>query len=335
MTTAAQLSENSHQGFDGIKAALCLGSMEVKSNTASGMPLCLWRNGIGSRSSGKERDAETGLDFFGSRYLSAPQGRWISPDPRYFQKSMLIDPQQFNLYIYARNNPLKWLDPIGENLYLAGDLQWLMYEVLGEMAGGMRLFDQAFFVEGGQVLLRKGVKRSELNHGQQLIYDMVESPANFLYYAEAGTDGKAAAKELVDGAANSSGNLTGVGRYAAGSFACQGRDSYCGWLVQTRGRPNDVDPTLPYFAAIGLNEFTAFTEQGRPVSPVSFFIHESAENLEFLKQFGRFDSNFWNYDDAHGMAFFREMMIRLDLTNIPGGFGGGDVNSTIHSSRHR
>jgi hypothetical protein len=62
MATTAQLIENSHQGFDGIKAALCLGSMEVKSNTASGMEICLWRNGIGSRSSGKERD-ETGLGF--------------------------------------------------------------------------------------------------------------------------------------------------------------------------------------------------------------------------------------------------------------------------------
>ena len=64
MPTAAQLSENSHQGSDGLKAALYLGSMEDKSNTASGMPVCLWREGTGSRGSGKERDAETGLDYF-------------------------------------------------------------------------------------------------------------------------------------------------------------------------------------------------------------------------------------------------------------------------------
>jgi hypothetical protein len=76
MATATQLSENSHQGFDGIKAALCLVSMEAKSNTASGMPVCLWREGIGSHSSGKERDAETGLDYFGARYYSGAQGRF-------------------------------------------------------------------------------------------------------------------------------------------------------------------------------------------------------------------------------------------------------------------
>jgi hypothetical protein len=30
---------------------------------------------------GKERDAETGLDFFGARYYSGAQGRFTSPDP--------------------------------------------------------------------------------------------------------------------------------------------------------------------------------------------------------------------------------------------------------------
>jgi hypothetical protein len=69
MATTAELSENSHQGFEGIKAALCLASMEAKSNTASGMRACLRRNGIGSRSSGKERD-ETGFDYFLARYYS-------------------------------------------------------------------------------------------------------------------------------------------------------------------------------------------------------------------------------------------------------------------------
>jgi len=30
---------------------------------------------------GKERDAETGLDYFGARYMSSAQGRFTSPDP--------------------------------------------------------------------------------------------------------------------------------------------------------------------------------------------------------------------------------------------------------------
>src|SRR5512136_2198390 len=105
MATTWQLSENSHQGFDGIKAALCLASMQANSNTASGMQLRLRRNGIGSRSSGKERDVETGLDYFGARYYSGAQGRFTSPDPGAW---IFLEPQSINRYSYALNNPLRF-----------------------------------------------------------------------------------------------------------------------------------------------------------------------------------------------------------------------------------
>jgi RHS repeat-associated protein len=114
---AAYLSENLHQGFDGIKAALCLGLMEAKSNTASGMPVCLWQEGIGSRCSGKERDAETGLDFFLARYYSSAEGRFITPDwssrPEPVPYARLNNPQTLNLYTYVQNNPLARIDPDG------------------------------------------------------------------------------------------------------------------------------------------------------------------------------------------------------------------------------
>ncbi len=112
MSTTTQLSENSHQGFEGLKAALCLGAMEAKSNTASGMPVCLRRNGIGSRSSSKERDAETGLDYFGARYYSGAQGRFTSPDPL-LNSGRPWEPQSWNRYAFVLNNPLKFTDPTG------------------------------------------------------------------------------------------------------------------------------------------------------------------------------------------------------------------------------
>jgi RHS repeat-associated protein len=99
---------------------LCLAAMQVKSNTALGMPVCLRRNGIGSRSSSKERDAETGLDFFGARYYSGAQGRFTSPDPLYIEYRRLRDPQQLNLYGYVRNNPLRFTDPTGLYLFCEG-----------------------------------------------------------------------------------------------------------------------------------------------------------------------------------------------------------------------
>jgi RHS repeat-associated protein len=62
---------------------------------------------------GKERDAESGLDFFETRYFSAAQGRFSSPDA-YGVDQHTEDPQSWNLYTYARNNPLKTIDPSGE-----------------------------------------------------------------------------------------------------------------------------------------------------------------------------------------------------------------------------
>jgi RHS repeat-associated protein len=55
------------------------------------------------RFTGKERDGETGLDYFGARYFSSAQERFTSPVPKMFAR--LADPQQRNKYSYVRNNP--------------------------------------------------------------------------------------------------------------------------------------------------------------------------------------------------------------------------------------
>ena len=62
----------------------------------------------------KERDAETGLDFFGARYMSSAQGRFTSADPKQFPHD-ITDPQSWNKYSYTRNNPLRYVDPDGED----------------------------------------------------------------------------------------------------------------------------------------------------------------------------------------------------------------------------
>jgi RHS repeat-associated protein len=63
---------------------------------------------------GKERDAETGLDYFGARYYSAAQGRFLSTDPIIMGPHKASNPQNWNLYSYAINNPLKFTDHTGE-----------------------------------------------------------------------------------------------------------------------------------------------------------------------------------------------------------------------------
>ena len=66
---------------------------------------------------GKERDAESGNDYFGARYFASTMGRFLSPDwsakaePVPYAK--LGDPQSLNLYAYVRNNPLSRIDADG------------------------------------------------------------------------------------------------------------------------------------------------------------------------------------------------------------------------------
>jgi RHS repeat-associated protein len=93
---------------------------------------------------GKEKDADTGDDYFGARYYSSGMGRFMSPDwaakaePVPYAK--LDDPQSLNLYSYVRNNPVSGVDPNGHapfswggfedstsqpNLQLKWSSQWL------------------------------------------------------------------------------------------------------------------------------------------------------------------------------------------------------------------
>lgn len=65
------------------------------------------------RFTGKERDAETGLDYFGARYLSGVLGRWTGADPKGFSARTIANPQKWNKYAYVLNNPLALVDPDG------------------------------------------------------------------------------------------------------------------------------------------------------------------------------------------------------------------------------
>ncbi|HEU4510318.1 MAG TPA: RHS repeat-associated core domain-containing protein [Pyrinomonadaceae bacterium] len=80
----------------------------------------------------KERDVETGLDYFLARYYSSTQGRFTSPDefsggpdelfdfvddasinPTFYAD--LLKPQSLNKYQYSYNNPLRYVDPDGHD----------------------------------------------------------------------------------------------------------------------------------------------------------------------------------------------------------------------------
>jgi RHS repeat-associated protein len=108
-----QLRKNSRQGFTRKNLALHQGSTWSNSGTALGIEPVLLVEGVRSRSTGKERDSESGLDNFGARYNSSQYGRFMSPDPKQFSMRTLLNPQKWNKYAYTINNPLRYFDPDG------------------------------------------------------------------------------------------------------------------------------------------------------------------------------------------------------------------------------
>lgn len=92
-------------------------------------------DGVRQQFTSQERDIETGLDYFGARYHSSVQGRFTSSDPGKFTPA---DPQNFNRYSYVQNNPLKFTDPTGRDLYLTGsEADYIMSEL--EKYTGLKL----------------------------------------------------------------------------------------------------------------------------------------------------------------------------------------------------
>ena len=107
-----RLSEKPRLGHQLPTAILYPGSTLVISHTTTRLANQQYDFRVRPRCSSKERDAETGLDFFESRYFSSAQGRFTSPDEPFAGWDQR-NSQSWNLYSYGLNNPLKFVDPDG------------------------------------------------------------------------------------------------------------------------------------------------------------------------------------------------------------------------------
>jgi RHS repeat-associated protein len=97
------------------------------------------------RFTGKERDTESGLDYFGARYYSGAQGRFTTVDPAN-AGARPEAPQSWNGYSYALNNPGKFVDPDGKSATLA-------LGILGAIVGGV----DAWAAGGDTRAIQKGI----------------------------------------------------------------------------------------------------------------------------------------------------------------------------------
>jgi len=106
---------------------------------------------------GKERDAESGNDYFEARYYSSTMGRFMSPDWSAKEEpvpyAQLDDPQSLNLYSYVQNNPLIREDADGHTWgealeYAAGVVQGVASSVTYGMVGAPSANDSAMSLSG-------------------------------------------------------------------------------------------------------------------------------------------------------------------------------------------
>jgi RHS repeat-associated protein len=102
-----------------------LGSTSIVTNSAGaveeesdyypfGTEVVVTRLGVNElKFTGKRRDTESQLDYFGARYYSNGLGRFANPDEPFVDQNE-SNPQSWNLYSYVRNNPLNGVDPNGQ-----------------------------------------------------------------------------------------------------------------------------------------------------------------------------------------------------------------------------
>jgi RHS repeat-associated protein len=131
-------------------------------------------DGVRQKFTSKERDDETGLDYFLNRYYVSTQGRFTSPDPTLLSAHG-VNPQTWNRYSYVTNRPLGFIDPLGLWGYSIEDIkndkgkvtrQRLIFVKTKEGDNAASLLEQLGYKSGtkeGDKLLKSIEK--ELGHG--------------------------------------------------------------------------------------------------------------------------------------------------------------------------
>ena len=132
--------------------------------------------------SAKEKDSETGLSYFGSRYYSSDLSVWLSVDPM-SDKYPSLSP-----YVYCADNSVKLVDPNGEEIIIEWQESQYRYEKDGTLTHikGTVLNERQLnrFINKAKNSLDKINKTTE---GKRMIVDLQNSGTS--YKIKAGASG--------------------------------------------------------------------------------------------------------------------------------------------------
>ena len=137
---------------------------------------------------GKEMDEETGLYYYGARYLDPKYSRWLSTDPalgEYIPEmgkgnakdsgnlpgmGGVYNHINFHLYHYAGNNPVKYVDPDGRflsiyylNQYFNKRVKQIAAQNSKEAQSQTQLFFQGYLVKIKTNAMEKALEEDEKN----------------------------------------------------------------------------------------------------------------------------------------------------------------------------
>ncbi|MBU1130775.1 CHAP domain-containing protein [Patescibacteria group bacterium] len=91
-------------------------------------------------------DIESNLYYYDNRYYDPQAGRFTQPDPmvQHNVTELLADPQSLNPYAYARNNPIRYLDPTGLSTATFNPIPeggWQFGQEMGQFNGVTALYN--------------------------------------------------------------------------------------------------------------------------------------------------------------------------------------------------
>jgi RHS repeat-associated protein len=205
---------------------------------------------------GKERDGETQLDYFGARYYSNGMGRWMTPDwavrPTPVPYAGFGNPQSLNLYSYVKNSPTTFTDPNGHCVVDKEKHGWLWCAahaiglaetkkeheaMLHQAADSMR----RLWKEQGQMLYYNGkpVHPDRLSDAQVLEAAQVYWQA---YWSDYGDEGDSISPAIAGAIANISTQIANGHAWTKhqGEFPGWDKDKFRDAIENTMAQPDDV-----------------------------------------------------------------------------------------------